>query len=186
MKVARNEKRKKLLGFSFYINIGNFEVFLRNLNLSAKHLFWRCAKVFFTTILKISACISAPIATISLFTTLLIFVALFKESTKDLPDDLIVIWKPRVIFEGLSLFNTTIGTFLSIYGFLFLYHRNIEPFDPATLQIISYFFIFHRFLLIGGDLFPSLDRCAAILFPIKYFFIASPAKVAFGKYVLQF
>ena len=42
MKVARNEKRKKLLGFSFYINIGNFEAFLRNLNLSAKHLFWTC------------------------------------------------------------------------------------------------------------------------------------------------
>ena len=42
MKVARNEKRKKLLGFSFYINIGNFEGFLRNLNLSAKLLFWRC------------------------------------------------------------------------------------------------------------------------------------------------
>ena len=43
MKVARNEKRKKLLGFSFYMNIGNFEAFLWNLNLSAKHLFWRCA-----------------------------------------------------------------------------------------------------------------------------------------------
>ena len=43
MKVARNEKRKKLLGFSFYINIGNFEAFLWNLNLSAKHLFWTCA-----------------------------------------------------------------------------------------------------------------------------------------------
>ena len=42
MKVAQNEKRKKLLGFSFYINIGNFEAFLWNLNLSAKHLFWRC------------------------------------------------------------------------------------------------------------------------------------------------
>ena len=42
MKVTQNEKRKKLLGFSFYINIGNFEAFLRNLNLSAKHLFWRC------------------------------------------------------------------------------------------------------------------------------------------------
>ena len=42
MKVARNEKRKKLLGFSFYINIGNFEAFLRNLNLSANRLFWRC------------------------------------------------------------------------------------------------------------------------------------------------
>ena len=43
MKVARNEKRKKLLGFSFYTNIGNFEAFLPNLNLSAKHLFWRRA-----------------------------------------------------------------------------------------------------------------------------------------------
>ena len=40
MKVAQNEKRKKLLGFSFYINIGNFEAFLWNLNLSGNSLFW--------------------------------------------------------------------------------------------------------------------------------------------------
>ena len=38
MKVVQNEKRKKLLGFSFYVNIGNFEAFLRNLNLSTNHL----------------------------------------------------------------------------------------------------------------------------------------------------
>ena len=43
MKVAQIEKRKKLLGFSFYINMGNFEVFLQNLNLSTEHLFWTCA-----------------------------------------------------------------------------------------------------------------------------------------------
>ena len=42
MKVAQNEKPKRLLGFSLYINIGNFEAFLWNLNLSAKHLFWTC------------------------------------------------------------------------------------------------------------------------------------------------
>ena len=42
MKVAQNEKRKKLLGFSFYVNIGNFEAFLWNFNLSAKLLFWMC------------------------------------------------------------------------------------------------------------------------------------------------
>ena len=42
MKVAQNEKPKKLLGFSFCINMGNFEAFLRNLNLSASRLFWRC------------------------------------------------------------------------------------------------------------------------------------------------
>ena len=45
MKVAGVEKRKKLLGFSFYMNIGNFEAFLWNLNLSAKHLFWTCLKL---------------------------------------------------------------------------------------------------------------------------------------------
>ena len=43
MKVARNEKRKKLRGFSYYKSIANFEVFFWNLNLSTKRLFWRCA-----------------------------------------------------------------------------------------------------------------------------------------------
>ena len=42
MKVAQIEKRKKLLGFTFYMNIGNFEAFFRNLNLSANCLFLRC------------------------------------------------------------------------------------------------------------------------------------------------
>ena len=32
-------KNKKLLGFSFYIDIGSFEAFLQNLNLSAKIYF---------------------------------------------------------------------------------------------------------------------------------------------------
>ena len=50
MKVARNEKRKKLLGFSFYINIGIFEGFLWNLTLSAKLLFLMC--VFYFTFLQ--------------------------------------------------------------------------------------------------------------------------------------
>ena len=38
MKVALNEKSKNLVRFSFYINIGNFEAFLQNLNLSANLL----------------------------------------------------------------------------------------------------------------------------------------------------
>ena len=49
MKVPQIEKRKKLLGFSFYIDIGYFEAFLRNLNLSAKHLFWRCVVISLLT-----------------------------------------------------------------------------------------------------------------------------------------
>ena len=43
MKAAQNEKQKKLFGFPFYINIGNFEAFLWNLMLRANRLFWRCA-----------------------------------------------------------------------------------------------------------------------------------------------
>ena len=42
MKVSRNDKQKKLLGFSFNINIGNFEAFLRYLNWSTNRLFLRC------------------------------------------------------------------------------------------------------------------------------------------------
>ena len=42
MKVTQNEKRKKLLGFSFNINIANSEEFLWNLNLSTNCLFWGC------------------------------------------------------------------------------------------------------------------------------------------------
>ena len=42
MKVARNEKRKKLHGFCYYKNIANFEEFVWNLNLSTIRLFWRC------------------------------------------------------------------------------------------------------------------------------------------------
>ena len=54
MKVAQNEKRKKLLGFSFYIDIGNFELFFQNLNLSAKNLFWRFCVCYTAT--KVGLC----------------------------------------------------------------------------------------------------------------------------------
>ena len=48
IKVAQIEKRKKKLhGSSFYINIGNFESFLQNLNLSANNSFWRYDMVLF-------------------------------------------------------------------------------------------------------------------------------------------
>ena len=39
MKVARNEKRKKLHGFSFSINIANFEAFLSRIKLIKNLLF---------------------------------------------------------------------------------------------------------------------------------------------------
>ena len=39
MKVARNEKRKKLHGFSYCENVANFEAFWRDKNFSKKLLF---------------------------------------------------------------------------------------------------------------------------------------------------
>ena len=41
MKVALNEKRKKLCGFSFSKNIANFEAFLSVFKLTKNLLFWR-------------------------------------------------------------------------------------------------------------------------------------------------
>ena len=41
MKVALNEKRKKLCGFSFSINIANFEAFLSVFKLTKNPLFWK-------------------------------------------------------------------------------------------------------------------------------------------------
>ena len=50
IKVALNEKRKKLRGFSYYKNIANFEAFWRNKNFSKNLLFLGCERFtsFFT------------------------------------------------------------------------------------------------------------------------------------------
>ena len=45
MKVALNEKRKKLCGFSFSINIANFEAFLSVFKLSKKPLFLKSVHI---------------------------------------------------------------------------------------------------------------------------------------------
>ena len=44
VKVAQNEKWKKLLGFSFSINIANLEAFLRTKKLISNLFFWRLSK----------------------------------------------------------------------------------------------------------------------------------------------
>ena len=48
MKVALNEKRKKLRGFSFSINIANFEAFLSVFKLTKNPLFL-CSQLFLVT-----------------------------------------------------------------------------------------------------------------------------------------
>ena len=45
MKVALNEKQNKLHGFSFSINIANFEVFLLVFKLTKNPLFLKCAVI---------------------------------------------------------------------------------------------------------------------------------------------
>ena len=50
LKVALNEKRKKLLGFSFSINIANFEAFLKVKKLSTI-LFFLKSEIFFNEII---------------------------------------------------------------------------------------------------------------------------------------
>ena len=45
MKVALNEKRKKLCGFSFSINIANFEAFLQRIKLTKNLLFLKSGKI---------------------------------------------------------------------------------------------------------------------------------------------
>ena len=47
MKVALNEKRKKLRGFSFSINIANFEAFLSVFKLTKNPLFLKSADLYF-------------------------------------------------------------------------------------------------------------------------------------------
>ena len=44
LKVAHNEKRKKLHGFSFSINVANFEAFWRTKKLISNLFFLKCAK----------------------------------------------------------------------------------------------------------------------------------------------
>ncbi|TRY61210.1 hypothetical protein TCAL_03686 [Tigriopus californicus] len=77
------------------------------------------------------------------------------------------LWKPRHIFQALSLFNSLIGIFFGIYGFVFLMERlgYLEPMHTGFF----YFFIFHRYLLLSGDMIPSVDRCLAVVWPLKYY-----------------
>ena len=54
MLLEMKHEKNYLLGFSFYINIGNFEVFFQNSNLSAKHFFWRFCVCYTAT--KVGLC----------------------------------------------------------------------------------------------------------------------------------
>ena len=96
------------------------------------------------------------------------------------------LWKPRHIFQALSLFNSLVGIFFGIYGFIFLAKRvGIISLPEGSVPNIFYFFIFHRYLLLSGDLIPSIDRCLAVVYPLKYYTHAT-VSMALGKCLNHF
>ncbi len=127
----------------------------------------------------IMAAASIPTITMGFVGCILVFAAIAKSAiTKK--DEL---WKPRNIFEAFSLVNSVIGMFLGVYGCLFTIPRS--GFVDARSwnldqNLMLHLFLFHRYLLLGGDLFTSLDRCLAVLYPLKYYMLAT-AQVAIGK-----
>ena len=127
------------------------------------------------------AYISLPNGILCLLTCLIVFGVVIK-SAFDAEDDLDhTIWKPRIVFVIFSLISTMFGVFFGVYGGLFTYQRIHHTFDYGDRVIFLYLFICHRLLTMGGDLFPSLDRCAAILSPLKYYTQATPC-AAFSKF----
>ena len=121
-----------------------------------------------------------PIGTLGTLLTLLIFAAIVKAY---FDDDVVTIWKSRTIFEGFSLLSSILGFVFGIYGVVFVLQRvNLEAdtMDLPTKEVLVALFVWHRFLLMGSDLFPSMDRCMAVLYPLKYYARASP-KLAFGN-----
>ena len=81
------------------------------------------------------------------------------------------------------MFANLFGAIFGGYGILFMVQRvffTTQDIDSGNnglpLSSISwlYVFIFHRFLMMGGDLLPSLERAAALLFPLKFYTDGTP------------
>ena len=115
---------------------------------------------------------------LGLILCLVIFAAIIKASFEDTLSD--NVWKPRTIFEAFSVVSSILGMCVGNYGIFFTYPRIYDiAFHPNT--VLTYAFIFQRFLLIGTDVLPSMDRCMAVLYPLKYMTSATP-RMAIGKY----
>ena len=122
---------------------------------------------------------SWALSLLGLVICILIFVVVIKAAFEDKLSD--NVWKPRTLFEVFSIISTVIGMLVGNYGIFFTYPRIYDKdFHPNTYLVYAY--IFQRFLLIGADLFPSMDRCMAVLYPLKYMTQATP-RMAFGKIV---
>ena len=87
--------------------------------------------------------------------------------------------KPRHVFQAFSLLNSLVGLFFGVYGVIFLADR-LALVGRDLESEFFYLFVFHRYLLLLGDMLPSLDRCLAVCYPLMYFKHAT-ARGALGK-----
>ena len=123
---------------------------------------------------------SWALSLLGLVVCILILTVIIKAAFEDKITD--NVWKPRTLFEAFSIISTMIGMLVGNYGIFFTYPR-IHDMDFRPNEFLAYAYIFQRFLLIGTDLFPSMDRCLAVLYPLRYMTQATPC-MAIGKKVL--
>ena len=79
-----------------------------------------------------------------------------------------------VIFGGYGLFFLVDRVFYSDFASSDPTSASTKPTPADASTAWIYVFIFHRLLMIGGDVLPSLDRATALLFPIKFYCHCSP------------
>ena len=83
----------------------------------------------------------------------------------------------RVVLESFGFISSIFGFLFGIYGLVFLDQRaewsNGWIRQENFKEFWAMMFIFHRFFLIGIDLFPSIDRCGAVMLPMRYYTRAS-------------
>ena len=123
---------------------------------------------------------SWALSLLGLVVCILILTVIIKAAFEDKITD--NVWKPRTLFEAFSIISTMIGMLVGNYGIFFTYPR-IHDMDFRPNEFLAYAYIFQRFLLIGTDLFPSMDRCLAVLYPLRYMTQATPC-MAIGKKIL--
>ena len=125
----------------------------------------------------ILAAIAIPIGSLNTLITLFIVVGIVRFSIKGTLES-------RILFEVQSMISSNLGFLIGPYGIFYLDQRiNLGLHTNHAGKYIMYLFIFQRFFNIGSDLLPSLDRCAAVMYPIKYYTRMSN-KAAFREYPL--
>ena len=123
----------------------------------------------------ILASIAIPLGSLNVLITLFIVFGIIKFSINGTLES-------RILFEIQSMLSSSLGFLIGPYGIFYLDQRvNLGLHTNNVGKYIVYLFIFQRFFLIGSDLLPSIDRSAAVIYPLKYYTRMSN-KAAFREY----